>query len=103
MGARVAAGGYHDATSAGDRYPFVVDPLERWSFSAATLGAIQPWRHWRWPPEDRLPTIVPPGVSSADLSMPVTTLATDAHGDLLLAGDLAGRIWLWEVQPILAA
>lgn len=89
--------------STGNLYPLSVDPLERWSFSAATLGAIQPWRHWRWPPEDRLETIAPPGISPADRSTLVTVLATNAHGDLLLAGDLAGRIWLWDVQPIPAS
>jgi hypothetical protein len=87
-----------DTMSSGTLYPFVVDPLERWSFSAATLAIIQPWRHWRWPPEDRLPVIAPPGIATADHSTPVTALATDAHGDLLLASDLAGRIWLWDVQ-----
>lgn len=92
-----------DRMSAGTLYPLVVDPLERWSFSAATLGAVQPWRHWRWPPEDQLPSIIPLGVSSDDHSTPVTVLATDAHGDLLIAGDLAGRIWLWDVQPIPAS
>jgi hypothetical protein len=81
----------------------VVDPLERWSFSAATLGLIQPWRHWRWPPEDRLPTIIPPGVPLDDHSTPITTLAINAHGDLLMAADLVGRIWLWDVGASAAA
>ena len=92
-----------DSMTAGDLYPFVVDPLERWSFSAATLALIQPWRHWRWPPEDQLPGIVPPGVSPGDRSTSVTALATDARGDLLIAAALAGRIWLWDVRAIVAA
>lgn len=91
-----------DAMTSSELYPFVVDPLERWSFSAGALGSIQPWRHWRWPPEDRLPMVIPPGVSPDDRSASVTALATDARGNLLIAADSAGRIWFWDVRAIAA-
>jgi WD40 repeat protein len=77
--------------------PVALDPQERWAYSAATLERIQVWRYWRWPPQDRLPTLSAPGMSSADRGVRITALAVGVGGALLAAGDERGRVWLWRV------
>lgn len=86
--------------SAPGRYPFALDPQERWAYAAATLERIQPWRYWRWRPQDRLPELIPPGVADADRETRVTALAVGADGGLLAAGDERGRLWLWRVSTV---
>lgn len=83
-----------------DRVPLVLDPQERWAYAATTLERIQPWRYWRWPPQDRLPALIPPGVADADRTTRMTALAVGADGRLLAAGDERGRVWVWRVGTV---
>lgn len=82
------------------RFPFALDPQERWAYVAVSLARIRPWRYWRWPPQDRLPELIPPGVADADRETRVTALAVGADGGLLAAGDERGRLWLWHVSTV---